>query len=62
MTRGVPPGKARSRARAHACTPDPDVPGYNTCGLPADHVSHDLPPVSAEQRAAEQRRVGERGS
>lgn len=56
----IPPGQARTRARTHAQVLDPDVPGYCTCGLALDHVSHTLPPMTTEQHAAEDRRLGER--
>jgi hypothetical protein len=54
------PGTAKTRAKTHACGPDPNVPGYYRCGLPEDHVSHQLPPMTDEQHEADRRRTGER--
>lgn len=50
----------------HAFVPDPTVPAdakrrrYCRCGLHEHHDRHTLPPMTAEQHAAEDRRLGER--
>lgn len=59
MTRR-PPKPARSRARTHQLIRDAGVPGHCTCGLPACHVSHQLPAVDPATTEAEQRRLGDR--
>lgn len=51
---------------SHLYAEDPDLPpdhrgdGRCLCGRPKRNAEHDLPPVTAEQREMEARRLGER--